>query len=168
VGIARPDPVWSADSTSGPRAAGFRYRAAVIDWFSRYVRAWRLSDTPDGSFGLEMLDEGLSRGRPEVFNTGPGVQFTAQAWTGRREAKGVPVSWDGTGRCRDNAFGERLGRAVTYEDIYLGGYEGVPELQRGLGRYVPYSNEARLHQALDYRTPAAVYRGGRARGRSAG
>jgi putative transposase len=158
VRIARPDQVWSTDITYVPLASGFMYLAAVIDWFSRYVLAWRLSNTLDGSFCLEMLDEALSRGRPEVFNTDQGVQFTAAAWTGRLESAGVAVSMDGRGRCLDNVFVERLWRSVKYEDIYLWRYEGVPELQGGLGRYFPYYNEERPHQSLEYRTPAAVYR----------
>src|SRR5438067_2523079 len=115
-----------------------------------------------------MLEEALGRGRPEVFNTDQGVQFTAGAWTGRLEAAGVAVSMDGKGRCLDNVFVERLWRTVEYEDIYLWRYEGVPELQRGLGRYFPSYSEERLHQALGYRAPAAVYREGRGQGRSAG
>jgi putative transposase len=162
VAVERPDQVWSTDITYVPLASGFMYLAAVIDWFSRYVLAWRLSNTLDGSFCLEMLEEALNRGRPEVFNTDQGAQFTAQAWTGRLEAAGVAVSMDGKGRCLDNVFVERLWRTVKYEDVYLWRYEGVPELRRGLGRYFPYYNEERLHQSLDYRTPAAVYRQGRA------
>jgi putative transposase len=161
VSIQRPDQVWSTDITYVPLSCGFMYLAAIIDWFSRYVLAWRLSNTLDGSFCLEMLEEALSRGRPEVFNTDQGVQFTAQAWTGRLESAGVAVSMDGRGRCLDNVFVERLWRSVKYEDIYLWRYEAVPQLQQGLGRYFPYYNEERLHQALDYRTPAQVYREGR-------
>jgi putative transposase len=164
VRIQKPDQVWSTDITYVPLARGFMYLAAVIDWFSRYVLAWRLSNTLDGSFCLEMLDEALGRGRPEVFNTDQGVQFTAQAWTGRLESAGVAVSMDGRGRCLDNVFVERLWRSVKYEDIYLWRYEAVPELQQGLGRYFPYYNEERLHQALDYRTPAQVYQEGRKAG----
>jgi putative transposase len=104
----------------------------------------------------------LSQGRPEVFNTDQGVQFTAQAWTGRLEAAGVQGSMDGKGRCLDNVFVERLWRSVKYEDIYLWRYEDVPQLQQGLGRYFPYYNEERQHQSLDYRTPAAVYRSSKA------
>ena len=161
VSIQRADQVWSTDITYVPLASGFMYLAAIIDWYSRYVLAWRLSNTLDGSFCLEMLDEALRRGRPEVFNTDQGVQFTAQAWTGRLEAAGVAVSMDGQGRCLDNVFVERLWRTVKYEDIYLWGYEAVPQLQQGLGRYFPYYNEERLHQSLGYRTPVAVYREGR-------
>jgi putative transposase len=161
VAVRRPDQVWSTDITYVPLASGFMYLAATIDWYSRYVLAWRLSNTLDGSFCLDMLEEALRRGRPEVFNTDQGVQFTAQAWTGRLEAAGVQVSMDGRGRCLDNVFVERLWRSVKYEDIYLRGYEGVPELAQGLGRYFGFYNEERLHQALDYRTPGAVYREGR-------
>jgi putative transposase len=168
VCIERPDQVWSTDITYVPLAQGFMYLAAILDWFSRYVLAWRLSNTLDGSFCLEMLEEALDRGRPEVFNTDQGVQFTAHAWTERLESAGVAVSMDGRGRCLDNVFVERLWRTVKYEDIYLWRYEGVPQLQQGLGRYFPYYNEERLHQALDYRTPAAVYWHGRSREKSAG
>jgi putative transposase len=163
VTIGRVDQVWSTDITYVPLASGFMYLAAVIDWYSRYVIAWRLSNTLDGSFCLEMLDEALTQGWPEVFNTDQGVQFTAAAWTGRLEAAGVAVSMDGQGRCLDNVFVERLWRTVKYEDIYLRGYETVPELTQGLGSYFPFYNEERPHQALGYQTPGAVYRGGVAR-----
>jgi putative transposase len=158
VRIERPDQVWSTDITYVPLASGFMYLAAIIDWFSRYVIAWRLSNTLDGSFCLEMLDEALGRGRPEVFNTDQGVQFTAQAWVQRLESAGVAVSMDGRGRCLDNVFVERLWRSVKYEDIYLHGYEDVPDLERGRGHYFAFYNEERLHQALDYQTPGSIYR----------
>lgn len=157
VRIERPDQVWSTDITYVPLTTGFMYLAAVIDWYSRYVLAWRLSNTLDGSFCLDMLEEALARGRPEVFNTDQGVQFTAQAWTGQLESAGVAVSMDGRGRCLDNVFVERLWRSVKYEDVYLKGYETVPELERGLGQYFPFYNEERPHQALDYQTPRQVY-----------
>jgi putative transposase len=158
VRIERPDQVWSTDITYVPLPGGFMYLAATIDWYSRYVLAWRLSNTLDGSFCLDMLEEALRRGKPEVFNTDQGVQFTAQAWTARLESAGVAVSMDGKGRCLDNVFVERLWRTVKYEDIYLKGYEAVPPLQSGLKRYFPFYNEERPHQALDYRTPTEVYR----------
>jgi putative transposase len=158
VRVVRPDQVWSTDITYVPMASGFMYLAAVIDWFSRYVIAWRLSNTLDGSFCLEMLDEALRGGRPEVFNTDQGVQFTAEAFTGTLESAGVAVSMDGRGRALDNVFVERLWRSVKYEDIYLRSYEAVPKLHRGLARYFAFYNDERLHQSLDYRTPAAVYR----------
>jgi putative transposase len=168
VKIGRPDQVWSADITYVPLASGFMYLAATIDWYSRYVIAWRLSNTLDGSFCLEMLEEALSKGRPEVFNTDQGVQFTAGAWAGRLERAGVQVSMDGRGRCLDNVFVERLWRTVKYEGIYPHAYEAVPPLQRGLGAYFPFYNEERLHQSLEYRTPAEVYRQGRRRGQRPG
>jgi putative transposase len=164
VSIRRPDQVWSADITYVPLPAGLMYLAAVIDWYSRYVVAWRLSNTLDGSFCLDMLEEALGRGCPEVFNTDQGVQFTAAAWTGRLERAGVSVSMDGRRRWLDNVFVERLWRSVKHEDVYLWGYEAVPALEEGLGRYFPFYNEERPHQSLGYRTPAAVYRTGRRRG----
>jgi putative transposase len=158
VKVERPDQVWSADITYVPMSAGFMYLAAVIDWFSRYVLAWRLSNTLDGTFCLEMLEAALRGGRPEVFNTDQGVQFTAEAFTRTLESAGVAVSMDGRGRALDNVFVERLWRSVKYEDIYLRGYEDVPCLRRGLERYFVFYNEERLHQSLGYRTPAVVYR----------
>jgi putative transposase len=158
VTIERPDQVWSADITYVPMASGFMYLAATIDWFSRYVVAWRLSNTLDGVFCTEMLDEALGRGRPAVFNTDQGAQFTAAAFTVRLVSSGVVVSMDGRGRALDNVFVERLWRSVKYEDIYIRGYETVPELHRGLSRYFAFYNDERLHQSLEYRTLAAVYR----------
>jgi putative transposase len=160
VRIERADQVWSADITYIPLPRGFMYLAATMDWYSRCVLAWRLSNTLEGSFCLEMLEEALSRGRPEVFNTDQGVQFTAQAWTSRLESAGVAVSMDGRGRCLDNVFVERLWRSVKYEDVYPQRYETVPQLLVGLGQYFRFYNTERVHQSLEYRTPAAVYRGG--------
>jgi putative transposase len=161
LAIERADQVWSADITYIPLEAGFMYLAAVIDWYSRLVIAWRLSNTLDGSFCLEMLEEALGKGHPEVFNTDQGVQFTAEAFVGRLLAAGVQVSMDGRGRCLDNVFVERLWRSVKYEDVYLKRYEAVPELACGLAGYFAFYNNERPHQALDYQTPAQVYRGGR-------
>src|SRR3954468_7463438 len=158
VTIERVDQVWSADITYVPMPSGFMYLAAVIDWYSRYVIAWRLSNTLDGSFCTEMLEDDLRAGKPEVFNTDQGVQFTAAAFTGRLESAGVAVSMDGRGRALDNVFVERLWRTVKYEDIYIRGYEAVPDLHRGLCRYFGFYNDERPHQSLGYRTPAAVYR----------
>jgi putative transposase len=160
VAVERPDQVWSADITYVPLARGFMYLAATIDWYSRFVVAWRLSNTLDGSFCLDMLEEALSRGTPAVFNTDQGVQFTAAAWARRLESAGVAVSMDGRGRCLDNVFVERLWRSVKYEDIYPRGYEGAPALVAGLGRYFPFYNEERPHQSLGYQTPGLVYRRG--------
>jgi putative transposase len=159
VKFERRDQVWSSDITYVPMPSGFMYLAAVIDWYSRYVIGWRLSNTLDGSFCLEMLEDALRGGKPEVFNTDQGVQFTATAFTGRLELAGVAVSMDGRGRALDNVFVERLWRSVKYEDIYIQGYDTVPELHRGLARYFAFYNDERPHQSLGYRTPAAVYRG---------
>ncbi len=141
-----------------PLTRGFRYLAAISDWYSRSVSAWRLSNTLDGSFGLDLLEEALSQGRPEVFNTDQGVQFTSPAWVGRVESAGVAVSRDGRGRCLDNVFVERLWRRVKYADSSWHSSDGVAELRTGLGRYFPFSNEERPHQSLEYRTPGEVYR----------
>jgi len=159
MAVERPGQVWSADITYVPLPGGFMYLAATIDWYSRYVIAWRLSNTLDGAFCQEMLEAALTAGTPEVFNTDQGVQFTAGAWTGRLEAAGVKVSMDGRGRCLDNVFVERLWRSVKHEDVYLRGYESVPELERGLTAYFRFYNQERLHQSLDYRTPAEVHAG---------
>ena len=164
VRIERPDQVWSADITYIPMAAGFMYLAATIDWYSRYVIAWRLSNTLDGSFCLDMLEDALGTGRPEVFNTDQGVQFTACAWTQRLESAGVQVSMDGRGRWLDNVFVERLWRSVKQEHVYLWCYEAVPQLQQGLAGYFGFYNDERPHQALAYQTPATVYGRGRVAG----
>jgi putative transposase len=157
VVIARPDQVWSTDVTYVGLPGGFMYLCCVIDWHSRYVLSWELSNTLDGSFCLDALEEALSRGKPEVFNTDQGCQFTAEAFTGRLLSAGVAVSMDGKGRCLDNVFVERLWRSVKYEDVYIKGYESVPQLRAGLGAYFGFYNHQRRHQALGYRTPAEVY-----------
>jgi putative transposase len=159
VAVERPGHVWSADITYVPLPAGFMYLAATIDWFSRYVLAWRLSNSLDGSFCCEMLEAALAGGTPTVFNTDQGVQFTAGAFTERVERAGAKVSMDGRGRCLDNVFVERVWRSVKYEDVYIRGYETVPELERGLAAYFRFYNHDRPHQALGYRTPAEVHAG---------
>jgi putative transposase len=156
----RADEVWSSDITYVPMRHGFMYLTAVIDWFSRFVLSWRLSNTLEGGFCLEALDEALSAGRPEIFNTDQGSQFTSREYTGRLEEAGVAVSRDGRGRALDNVFVERLWRSVKYEDIYLKEYERVPELELGLTAYFRLYDEERPHQSLDYRTPGEVYRAG--------
>jgi putative transposase len=161
VAVERVDQVWSTDITYVPMPAGFMYLAAVLDWHSRYVLGWRLSNTLDGTFCAELLDAVLRRRRPEVFNTDQGVQFTAAAFVGRLERAGVRISMDGRGRALDNVFVERLWRTIKYEDIYLQGYATVPELDRGLAAYLRYYNRERQHSALGYRTPAQVYYSGR-------
>ena len=157
VAIERVNQVWSTDITYIPLPAGFMYLTAVIDWHSRYVLSWRLSNTLEVDFCLEALDEALRQGCPEVFNTDQGVQFTSVSYTARLEAAGAKVSMDGKGRCLDNVFVERLWRSVKQEEVYLWRHETVAELQAGLARYFGYYNHARPHQSLDYRTPAAVY-----------
>jgi putative transposase len=155
--ITRPNQVWSADITYVPLLHGFMYLVAIIDWFSRYVLSWELSNTLDGRFCLDALHQALLLGRPEIFNTDQGVQFTALAFTGDLEAKNIRISMDGRGRALDNIFIERLWRSVKYEDVYLKDYASVPELDTGLGDYFQFYNHDRPHQSLDYRTPAEVY-----------
>jgi putative transposase len=158
--LTRVDEVWSSDITYVPMKHGFMYLTAVIDWYSRYVLSWRLSNTLDGGFCLEALEEALSRGKPEIFNTDLGSQFTSREYTGRLEEAGIAVSRDGRGRALDNVFVERLWRSVKYEDLYINCYDRVPELASGLTAYFWFYDEERPHQSLDYRTPGEVYRAG--------
>ena len=157
VTIERTDQVWSTDITYIPLLHGFMYLTAVMDWHSRYVLSWRLSNTLDVEFCLEALEEALSRGCPEVFNSDQGVQFTSPSFTSRLEAAGAKVSMDGRGRWLDNVFVERLWRTVKYEEIYLWRHETVPALESGLTRYFGYYNHERRHQSLEDQTPAEVY-----------
>jgi putative transposase len=152
--------VWSSDITSVPMKHGFMYLTAVIDWYSRYVLSWRLSNTLEGRFCLEALDEALAMGRPEIFNTDQGSQFTAWEYTRRLEEAGIAVSRDGRGRALDNVFVDRLWRSVKYEDIYLKDYEEVPDLESGLTAYFRFYDEERPDQSLGDRTPAEVHRAG--------
>jgi putative transposase len=163
VAITRPDQVWSSDITYIPLRGGFLYLVAVMDWFSRLVLAWRLSNTMDGLFCLEALDEALGRGRPEIFNSDQGAQFTATAFTGRLEQRGIAISMDGRGRALDNVFIERLWRSVKYEEVYLKDYHDGWEAEASLGEYFRFYCHQRVHQALGYRTPAEVYRSGSSR-----
>jgi putative transposase len=158
--LTRVDEVWSSDITYVPMRHGFMYLTAVIDWYSRYVLSWRLSNTLDGGFCLEALEEALSRSQPEIFNTDLGSQFTSREYTGRLEEAGIAVSRDGRGRALDNVFVERLWRSVKYEDIYIKDYETVPELVQGLTAYFQFYDEERPHQSLAYQTPGEVYRAG--------
>jgi putative transposase len=157
VAIVRPDQVWSSDITFVPMPRGWMYLTVVMDWYSRYVLSWRLSNTLDGSFCLEALEEALGRGRPEVFNSDQGVQYTAAAFTHRLESAGVAISMDGRGRWLDNVFVERLWRTVKYEYVYLHDHATPRALEAGLASYFVFYNEQRVHAALDYLTPAAVY-----------
>jgi len=155
--ITRPGQVWSADITYVPMRHGFVYLVAILDWFSRYVLAWQLSNTLDGRFCLDTLQQALQLGQPDIFNTDQGVQFTALEFTGCLEAAGVRISMDGRGRVFDNIFIERLWRSVKYEEVYLKDYASVPELSTGLDDYFWFYNHDRPHQSLDYRTPAEVH-----------
>ena len=157
VPILRENQVWSADITYIRLRGGFVYLVAILDWFSRYVVAWDLSNTLDAGFCLETLDAALRHGRPEIFNTDQGVQFTCSDFVGRLEKAEVQISMDGRGRCYDNIFVERLWRSVKYEEVYLHDYETVVDARAGLKRYFAFYNDTRLHQSLSYQTPAHVY-----------
>jgi len=159
--ITRPDQVWGADITYVPLRHGFLYLVAILDWYSRYVLAWRLSNSLEGSFCHECLDEALRRGRPEIFNTDQGVQFSSEAWTSRLQAQGIAISMDGRGRAIDNVFVERLWRTVKQEHVYLHDYATVWEAEEGLADYFRFYDEKRPHSRLGKRTPAEVYRADR-------
>ena len=156
--VTRPNQVWAMDITYIPMARGFVYLAVVLDWFSRRVLSWRLSITMEAAFCVETLEDALARyGKPDIFNTDQGSQFTGTAFTGVLIKNAIAISMDGKGAWRDNVFVERLWRTVKYEEVYLKGYETVPVAVRSLGDYFRFYNEERLHQALAYRTPATVY-----------
>ena len=143
-----------------PLAHGFAYLVAIMDWYSRKVLSWRLSNTMDTSFCVDALQEALWRfGKPEIFNSDQGAQFTAEVFTGILRQAGIKISMDGRGRCIDNVFVERLWRSLKYEEVYLHAYEDPVEARTGIGRYLDFYNEVRPHQALGYQTPAAFYRG---------
>ena len=158
LAITRPDQVWTTDITYVPLRHGFLYLVAVMDWFSRYVLAWRLSNTLESRFCVEALDAALAVSRPEIFNSDQGSQFTSLAFTSRLLDAGVLISMDGRGRAFDNLFIERLWRSVKYEDVYLKEYASGWEAEDSLAAYFRFYCDDRIHQSLDYRTPAAVYR----------
>jgi putative transposase len=157
VPITRRNQVWSTDITYIPMMRGFMYLVAVIDWYSRYILAWQLSNTLDGAFCLTTLERALLHGRPEIFNTDQGVQFTSTAFTGRLLEAGIRISMDGHGRALDNVFVERLWRTVKYEHVYLHEYETVMQLEQGLTGYFTFYNHERPHQSLSDQVPARVY-----------
>jgi putative transposase len=158
--IERPNQVWATDITYIPMARGFVYLAAVVDWFSRRVLSHRVSITMEADFCVEALQEALARhGRPEIFNTDQGSQFTSEAFTGVLIANGVAISMDGKGAWRDNVFVERLWRSVKYEEVYLRAYGGVADARASIGRYLAFFNTRRPHTSLDRRTPDEVYFG---------
>jgi putative transposase len=159
--IERSNQVWAADITYVPIGTSFLYLVAVIDWASRAVLAWRLSNTMDSSFCVDALEEALARfGQPEIFNTDQGSQFTGAAFTGVLVAAGIRISMDGRGRWMDNVFIERLWRSLKYEDVYLKGYADGREARAGIGSWIAFYNGRRPHQALDDRPPMAVWRAG--------
>ena len=155
--IARPNQVWSTDITYIRLSQGFLYLVAIMDWYSRYVLSWRLSNSLDSRFCLEALEQSLEQAKPEIFNTDQGSQFTSLEFTGRLEQAEIRISMDGRGRALDNVFVERLWRTVKYEEVYLKGYQTVPEARNSLDCYFRFYNHQRLHQALDYRTPQQIY-----------
>jgi len=157
VSIDRPNFVWSTDITYIPVRHGFLYLVAIIDWYSRYVLSWRLSNTLDVTFCIDALEEALEKGCPEVFNSDQGSQFTSNEFTEMLLSKEIKISMDGRGRVFDNIFIERLWRTVKYEDIYLKGYETGKDVKEGLSAYFPFYNNERFHQALEYRTPEEVH-----------
>ena len=157
VKIVRPDQVWSTDITYIRMKGGFLYLTAVIDWYSRYVLSWQLSNTLDSYFCIEALEDALDGRRPEIFNTDQGVQFTSNSFTSVLEDHGISISMDGRGRALDNVFVERLWRSVKYEEVYLHDYQTPVEAQLGLDRYFKFYNKERFHQSLGYRIPGEVY-----------
>ena len=157
VEVNRVNQVWATDITYIPMARGFLYLVAIMDWHSRYVLAWKLSNTLENDFCVAALEEALGKGRPEIFNTDQGAQFTSEAFTGLLLEQGIQVSMDGKGRYQDNIFVERLWRSVKYEEVYLKAYQTVAEARVGINAYLEFYNQQRPHQALGYRTPAEVY-----------
>ena len=160
VAIERVDQVWSTDITYIRLLTGFIYLVAIIDWYSRYVLAWEVSNTLESSFCLAALDRALQQAEPEVFNSDQGAQFTSLMFTERLTERRIKISMDGRGRALDNIFVERLWRSVKYEEVYLKEYRTVPDAIMGLGGYFEFYNRERLHQSLGYKTPEAVYRHG--------
>ncbi len=158
LAVVRPNQVWAMDITYIPMARGFVYLCAVVDWFSRRVLSWRLSISMDASFCIEAVEEALSRyGRPEIFNTDQGSQFTSMAFTGLLRENGIAISMDGRGSWRDNVFVERLWRSIKYEEVYLHAYNTVSEARASIGRYLAFYNGRRPHSSLDRKTPDNAY-----------
>jgi putative transposase len=161
LSIERVNQVWCTDITYIPMAKGFLYLVAIMDWHSRRVLAWQLSNTLGSDFCVEALEEAVARyGNPEIFNTDQGCQFTSTEFTGVLERGGITISMDGKGRCMDNIFIERLWRSLKYEEVYLHAYASVAEAKTGIGTWLHFYNEERQHQSLGYRTPRQVYEEG--------
>jgi len=158
--VERPNQVWSTDITYIRLRHGFAYLVAVMDWYSRSILSWRLSNTMDASFCCEALDEALSKhGTPEIFNSDQGAQFTSTEFINRLKNNQISISMDGRGRALDNVFVERLWRTVKYQNVYIKGYETMYQAQEGLTEYFEYYNHERLHQSLDYKRPWDIYIG---------
>jgi putative transposase len=156
--ITRTNHVWAADITYIPMTRGFCYLVAIMDWSSRMVLSWRISNTLDSAFCVDALKEAIAKyGCPDIFNTDQGSQFTAEAFTNILQSKGIAISMDGKGRWRDNVFIERLWKSVKYEDIYLKAYASMKEVKNGLANYFTFYNEKRWHNNFDRKTPAMVY-----------
>ena len=158
VEVMRPNHVWSTDITYIRLTYGFVYLVAIIDWYSRAVLSWRLSNTLDAGFCVEALEEAiLLHGNPDIFNSDQGTQFTSQDFISVLSSRNISISMDGRGRCLDNVFVERLWRSVKYENVYLYGYQTIPEVRTGLTQYFEFYNKERFHQSLDNQTPWQVY-----------
>ena len=155
--------VWAADITYIRLTSGFVYLVAIMDWYSRYVLSWRLSNTLGTSFCINALEEALPLSRAEIFNSDHGCQFTSKEFTGRLLDEGIKISMNGRGRYFDNIFTERLWRTVKYEEVYLHDYENMKEANERLNKYFNFYNSERLHQSLSYQTPLEIYRGCRKR-----
>lgn len=156
--ITRPNQVWCADITYIRLAWGFAYLVAIVDWYSRYVLSWRLSNTLEADFCVDALQEAIAKyGIPEIFNTDQGTQFTSQEFIGVLSCNRISISMDGRGRCLDNIFIERLWRTVKYQNVYLKGYQTIPEARAGLAEYFEFYNKEKFHQGLDNKTPWQVY-----------
>lgn len=159
IDIIRPNQVWSMDITYIRLGKGFVYLTAIVDWYSRYVIAWRLSNSLTDDFCVECLKDALQYGKPEIFNTDQGSQFTSEGFTGVLHNNKIAISMDGRGRCLDNIFVERLWRTVKYQDVYIKGYQNIPEAQAGLREYFDFYNMERRHQSLSYKTPWMIFSG---------
>lgn len=155
--IAYPNHVWSSDITYIRLEKGFAYLTVIMDWFSRYVLSWRLSNSLEADFCIQALDEALNQANVEIFNSDQGSQFTTPDFTSLLQTKKIKISMDGRGRCMDNIFTERLWRTIKYENVYLKFYSTIPEAKKGLTDYFQFYNHRRLHEAINYQTPAEIY-----------
>jgi putative transposase len=159
LAVTRPNQVWCTDITYIPLAHGFAYLTVIMDWHSRYVISWELSNSLEVEFCLKALDRALSKSRPEIFNSDQGTQYTCDDFTGKLKENSIAISMDGRGRAMDNIFIERLWRSLKYEDIYLHDYRTMQEAYDGIKRYFEFYNNEREHQSLGYKTPKEVYTG---------